>query len=114
MTRSPGLKPVTPLPTSLITPESSLPGEKGSSGLNWYLFWMMSTSGKLTLAAFTEITTSPGPGRGGGNSSTTSDSGGPNSLHRTAFMLAPADGLATIDGQDASRCISRAIGGEEC
>src|SRR5216684_3939977 len=46
---------------------------------------MIRTSGKLTLAAFTEMTTSPGPGIGDGMSSTTSDSGGPNALQRTAF-----------------------------
>src|SRR5437764_4657988 len=112
MTRSPAFQPLTPGPTSLMTPASSLPGENGSGGLNWYLFWMMRTSGKLTLAAFTEITTSPGPGRGEGSSSTTSDSGGPNSLHRTAFMLVPSGGLAAVDGKDATRCVGRAIGGE--
>src|SRR5258706_13372140 len=46
---------------------------------------MMSTSGKFTLAAFTVMTASPGPARGDGTSSTTSDSGGPNCLHTTAF-----------------------------
>src|SRR5437762_5045805 len=34
-----GMKPCTPSPTCLTTPAISLPGEKGSSGLNWYLFW---------------------------------------------------------------------------
>src|SRR5688572_17518790 len=86
MTRSPGRTPLTPVPTSFTTPASSLPGEKGSGGLNWYLFWMMSTSGKLTLAAFTETTTSPAPALRGGSSSSTSDSGGPNCLQRTAFI----------------------------
>src|SRR5437764_9105502 len=86
MTRSPARQPVTSAPTSLTTPASSLPGENGSGGLNWYLFWMMSTSGKLTLAAFTETTTSPAPGRGEGSSSIVSDSGGPYCLQRTAFM----------------------------
>src|SRR5437868_2954087 len=86
MTRSPARQPVTSAPTSLTTPASSLPGENGSGGLNWYLFWMMSTSGKLTLAAFTETTTSPAPGHGEGSSSITSDSGGPYCLQRTAFM----------------------------
>src|ERR1044071_2842187 len=85
MTRSPGFAS-TPEPTDLTMPASSLPGENGSGGLNWYLFWMISTSGKLTLAAFTEITTSPGPGCGDASSSTTSDSGGPNCLQRTAFI----------------------------
>ena len=32
-------------------PDSSLPGENGSGGFTWYLFWMIRTSGKLTLAA---------------------------------------------------------------
>src|SRR5436189_4042669 len=86
MTRSPGRHWLTSAPTALTTPASSLPGENGSGGLNWYLFWMMSTSGKLTLAAFTVTTTSPAPGFGEGSSSTTSDSGGPNCLQRTAFM----------------------------
>src|SRR6185437_11301772 len=86
MTLSPAFTFVTPAPTSFTTPASSLPGEKGSGGLNWYLFWMMRTSGKLTLAAFTVTTTSPGPGRGDGNSSNVSDSGGPYCLQRTAFM----------------------------
>src|SRR3954468_13053888 len=86
MTRSPARTFVTPSPTSLTTPASSLPGEKGSGGLNWYLFWMMRTSGKLTLAALTESTTSPGPARGDGRSSTSSESGGPNCLQTTAFI----------------------------
>src|SRR5207249_105554 len=51
ITRSPGMKPCTPSPTCLTTPAISLPGEKGSSGLNWYLFWMRRTSGKFTLLA---------------------------------------------------------------
>src|SRR5262245_45568090 len=48
---------------------------------------MMSTSGKLTLAAFTDTTTSPAPARGEGRSSTTSESGGPYCLHNTAFIV---------------------------
>src|SRR5437773_6721452 len=46
---------------------------------------MMSTSGKLTLAALTDTTASPGPARGEGSSSTTRVSGGPYCLQRTAF-----------------------------
>jgi hypothetical protein len=38
---------------------------------------MINVSGKFTLAAFTERTTSPFPGTGDGTSSITSDSGGP-------------------------------------
>src|SRR5262245_41963949 len=72
-----------------MRPDISLPGEKGSGGLNWYLFWMMSTSGKLTLAALTLTTTSPAPALGEGRSSTTSDSGGPNCLQSTAFIALP-------------------------
>src|SRR5687768_9848205 len=87
MTRSPGFQRSTPGPTSFTTPASSLPGEKGSGGLNWYLFWMMRTSGKLRLAAFTETTTSFGPGRGDGSSSIASESGGPYCLQSTAFIV---------------------------
>src|SRR5512134_29397 len=87
MTLSPVRQPWTPAPTSFTTPASSLPGENGSGGLNWYLFWMMSTSGKLTLAAFTDTTTSPGPARGDSSASRTSESGGPNCLQSTAFIV---------------------------
>src|SRR5437879_11075153 len=88
ITRSPGMKPCTPSPTCLTTPAISLPGEKGSSGLNWYLFWMRRTSGKFTPLALTETRSCPLPGAGDGTSSTTSESGGPQSLHSTAFMRA--------------------------
>src|SRR5919108_5260908 len=87
MTRSPARQPVTSDPSSFTTPASSLPGENGSGGLNWYLFWMMSTSGKLTLAALTLTTTSPSPGRGDGRSSKTKLSGGPYCLQSTAFIV---------------------------
>src|SRR5580765_2340033 len=86
MTLSPAFTFVTPAPTSFTTPASSLPGENGRGGLNWYLFWMMRTSGKLTLAALTATTTSPAPARGEGNSSNVSVSGGPYCLQRTAFI----------------------------
>src|SRR5688572_21824519 len=61
---------------------------------------MMRTSGKLTLAALTETTTSPGPGLGDGNSSNVSDSGGPYCLQRTAFINIECHmpTLATDDG----------------
>ena len=94
MTRSPGLTPVTPSPSDFTTPAISLPGENGSGGLTWYLFWMISTSGKLTLAAFTATTTCPLPATGSATSSTTSDSGGPNCLQRTAFIR-PAAGCGS-------------------
>src|SRR2546423_8585374 len=86
MPRSPLRQPLTPLPTSFTTPASSLPGENGSGGLNWYLFWMMRKSGKLTLAAFTDTTTSPAAAVGDGSSSNVSDSGGPYCLQTTAFI----------------------------
>src|SRR5918996_5437010 len=102
MTLSPGRKPCTPAPSSFTMPASSLPGENGSGGLNWYLFWMMSTSGKLTLAALTLTTTSPGPGRGEGNSSNVSDSGGPYCLQTTAFMNIECH-MATLTTDDGVR-----------
>src|SRR2546430_1301625 len=86
ITRSPGMNPCTPSPTCLTTPAISLPGEKGSSGLNWYLFWMRRTSGKFTPLAFTDTRSCPLAGAGDGMSSTTSASGGPQLLHSTAFM----------------------------
>src|SRR2546428_7539850 len=86
MTRSPGASPATSGPTSLTTPDSSLPGENGSDGLNWYLFSMIRTSGKLTLAARTETRTSPACGRGDGTSRYSRSSGGPNVVQSKAFM----------------------------
>src|SRR5262245_43939713 len=89
MTRSPGAKLVTPSPTVFTTPANSLPGENGRAGFVWYLFSMLSTSGKFTLAAFTLTTTSPGPGTRSGTSSITRVSGGPKVLHSTAFTGTP-------------------------
>ena len=86
-TASPGLACVTPLPASFTMPASSTPGVKGSGGLNWYLPWIIRTSGKLTPAALTSTTTSPAPARGDGRSATTSVSGPPQVLHRTAFIV---------------------------
>src|SRR3954447_7360192 len=73
-------------PTSLTMPAASPPGVNGSLGLNWYLSWMISASGKFKPQACTSMTPCPGPALGSGTSSITSDSGGPNSLQTTAFM----------------------------
>src|SRR5687768_8643811 len=89
MTRSPILSPVTPSATSFTTPATSPPGENGSSGLNWYLPWMISVSGKFTPHAFTDRTTCPFAAFGDGTFSTTSFSGNPSSLHNTAFIFKP-------------------------
>src|SRR5690554_3152919 len=88
-TRSPGLNAVTPSPTASTMPATSPPGENGSSGTNWYFFSMMSVSGKFTPAAFTSMSTWPGPGTGSATSSTTSVPGGPHALQSTALMLSP-------------------------
>src|SRR5208282_5304581 len=77
ITLSPGFTFVTPSPVSLTKPATSPPGEKGSLGLNWYLSWIISTSGKLTPQAFTVTTTWPLPADGLGTSWTTISSGGP-------------------------------------
>src|SRR2546425_5939626 len=116
ITRSPGFTRRTSAPTACTTPLHSLPGENGSGGLTWYLFSMISTSGKLTLAALTAMTTSPGPGSGEGISSNTSDSGGPYSLQTTAFTSTLrcdldarrlAGGLARVDGEALAGDIAR-------
>jgi len=86
ITWSPTFRWVTPLPMAEMTPANSAPGENGSSGLNWYLFWMIRTSGKFTPAAFMSTTISPAPGTGSGTSSTTSVSGSPYCLHSRAFI----------------------------
>ena len=92
ITGSPGFTWVTPAPTAITSPAASEPGVNGSAGCIWYFFWMISTSGKLTPAAFTRTRTSPGPGSFAGTSSTTSVSAGPHSLHSTAFI-----GLLRLD-----------------
>src|SRR5436853_2687294 len=102
MTRSPLCQPLTSTPTSFTTPASSLPGENGSGGLNWYLFWMMRKSGKLTLAAFTDTTTSPAAAVGDGSSSNVSDSGGPYCLQTTAFIAIECH-MPTITTDDGVR-----------
>ena len=78
---------VTPSPTAVTTPASSPPGVNGKAGLNWYLFWMMSASGKLTPAALTLTNTSRALGTGAAMSSTVSSSGPPCWLQRSAFMM---------------------------
>src|SRR5262245_2910035 len=71
---------------------------------------MMSTSGKLTLAAFMLTTTSPAPALGEGSSSSTSDSGGPNCLQSTAFIGLPSKGKiekeSDYDRTSAGSCSS--------
>src|SRR3954451_20071584 len=89
ITRSPGRNCVTASPTAVTSPAISPPGENGSDGLNWYLFSISSRSGKLTPTPLTATSTSPRPGVGDGTSSTTSVSGGPNALQRTALTRAP-------------------------
>src|SRR6185503_15058619 len=80
---------------------------------------MIRTSGKLTLAALTEITASPGPATGDGMSSTMRDSGAPYDLHRTAFIQPPAPspqplgGLARRHRNALPRNIARVLAAEE-
>jgi hypothetical protein len=83
-TKSPGFTAFTPAPTEHTTPASSLPGMNGGWSEIWYLFWMMSRSGKFTAAACTSTRISSSDGVGVGISSTESDSGGPYSRQTTA------------------------------
>src|SRR3954454_23222910 len=84
MTRSPTATSVTPGPSALTTPATSAPGENGSGGLNWYMSWIIRTSGKLMAQAWMSMTIWPSPATGSSTSSSTSDSGGPKVLHKTA------------------------------
>src|SRR5262245_43155874 len=70
---------------------------------------MISTSGKLTLAALTDTTTSPAPARGEASSSTTSESGGPYSRQRTAFMSSIIS-TGGIHAHPASACVHFPVG----
>src|SRR5512135_1835636 len=69
-TRSPGATCVTPSPTAATTPDISVPTTNGSGGRSWYRPWIISRSGKLSAAAFTSTSTSPGPACGSGQSFT--------------------------------------------
>src|SRR5258708_12706306 len=103
-TRSPGLTLVTPSPTALTTAEGWARGANGRSGLNWYLSSIISTSGKLTPIALTEITAWPGLASGEGTSSSTRVSGPPTALLNNAFMSAlPVVFLRSRDASPAER-----------
>src|SRR5258706_539563 len=99
MTRSPGLKPVTPGPTLSTTPANSPPGENGNGGLVWYLPAMIRVSKKLSPTAATLATTSPAPAVGSGMSASTRSSGVPNPAAPRPAAPSPAATAAT--GGDA-------------
>src|SRR5262252_5907551 len=86
MTRSPGARSVTPLPTASTRPANSAPGENGNGGLCWYLPAMSSVSKKLSATALTRTSASPGPARGASTSASCSALGGPKCVQRTAFI----------------------------
>src|SRR5712691_5956418 len=111
ITRSPTFTESMPSPTSLTMPATSPPGAKGIGGLNWYLPWMMRVSGKFTPQAFTPTTTCPIPGLSVSTSSSTRLSGGPYSLHNTAFMiLCPWPSMRSDECQNAFPGVRRLIG----
>ena len=62
---------------------------------------MISVSGKFTPAALTLTTTWPLPGFSAGTSSTTSFSGGPSSLHSTAFIQRSSNCILLDDRKGA-------------
>ena len=79
-------KPVTPGPTLSTMPANSAPGENGKAGLYWYFPAMISVSKKLSAAASTRTTASPGPATGSGRSPSSRSSGVPARVQRMAFM----------------------------
>src|SRR5579859_3698413 len=87
MTRSPGLRSVTPAPISTTSPAISKPGVKGKGGFSWYFPSIISVSPKLIPAAWTATRTAPSRSAGAGVSSTTRLSGGPKALHKTARIV---------------------------
>src|SRR5580658_4116814 len=90
MTRSPGFRSLTPLPTLSITPATSAAGENGNGGLIWYLPWIISRSKKFNAADFIAMTASLGPATGSGKSANTRSSGPQYCEQRIAFMETPA------------------------
>ena len=86
MTRSPTFTPPAPGPSASTSPATSPAGENGSSGFAWYLPRVISVSKKLSAAAFTAISASPGPGCGTAMSSTTRPAGPSRLLQSAAFM----------------------------
>src|ERR1700733_3361277 len=89
MTRSPGLRSLTPLPTLSITPATSAAGENGNGGLIWYLPWIIRRSKKFNLADLIAITASPGPAAGSASSVSTRSAGPQYCQQRMAFMADP-------------------------
>ena len=89
MTRSPSFTPLTPGPTASTTPATSPDGENGSSGFAWYLPRVISVSKKLSAAALTAISASPGPGCGAAMSSMTRPSGPVEALAKRSFHVKP-------------------------
>ena len=59
-TLSPILNSVTSEPILNTSPETSIPGVKGTGGLSWYFPWTRRPSGKLTPEEKTLIKTSLG------------------------------------------------------
>ena len=69
ITRSPTANSDTPAPSSTISPHSSRPGVKGSSGRTWYSPRHMRTSGKLAAQPSTLTSSSRIPRSGSSSSS---------------------------------------------
>src|ERR1700721_1523007 len=69
LTRSPGLRPVTPDPTDSMIPEASYPSNEGKFGSSMYMPERNMTSARFNPIASTFSNASPAPGCGFGNSS---------------------------------------------
>ena len=87
ITLSPFFKSEIIFPISVITPEASPPGAKGSSGLNWYLSSIIKTSGKLTDAEYMSTKTKLSSILGSSISRYVKLSGGPYFSHKRAFII---------------------------
>ena len=96
MTRSPIFTPLTPGPSASTTPATSADGENGSGGFAWYLPRVISVSKKLSAAALTAISASPGPGCGTAMSSTTRPVRPLEALAKRRFHVKPPAGRVIL------------------
>src|SRR5918995_233719 len=88
-TSSPTFSRLQPDPTSVTTPETSVPGAKGKGGRRWYLPAITRVVAKLTPAALILMRTWPGFRATGSTSSSFRSSGPPHWRQIMAFITAP-------------------------
>ena len=102
-TRSPAVTSA-PSGAERTTPETSLPGMNGGGGLIWYSPRVSSTSGNVTPAYSTSMTTCPASGSG---TSRTVTEPGPSKDVTCAARMAPEPSGGSIKGRNTRVSLTR-------